>query len=164
MKPKLATALAALGLLSAAPSASAGVYADDMARCLIKSSSADDQIVLVRWMFSTMTLHPAVGDLANISDQQRQEMSNKAAALFERLITVDCHAESVAALKYEGVAAFGSSFNTLGQIAARGLMTDPHVTQALSGLGAVVNGDRLRALMAEAGMQPNGQPSATPPH
>ena len=153
-------AAAALGLLMAAPSAFAGIYSDDLARCLVKSSSPDDQIVLVRWMFSTLSLHPAVGDLVTISDARRQEITAKTGALFERLIVVDCHAESVAALKYEGAASFESSFNTLGQIAARGLMTDPHVTQGLGGLNAAINGEKMQALIAEAGLKPDGPPPA----
>jgi hypothetical protein len=42
----------------------AGRFADDMAKCLVKSTSEGDKAELMRWMFSSMSLHP---DLASMS-------------------------------------------------------------------------------------------------
>src|SRR5580692_5230588 len=92
--------VALLSMASVAP-ALAGPYADDLSKCLVKSSSADDQLTLMKWIFAALSAHPAVKPLANISDSQRTEFNAKAGALFERLVTKDCRTESVAALKYE---------------------------------------------------------------
>src|SRR4051812_48708167 len=53
-----ATAFAAVSLFS--PTAFAGIYADDATRCLVKSMTAEDQLVLVKWVFASMSLHPAI--------------------------------------------------------------------------------------------------------
>jgi hypothetical protein len=59
--------------------AQAGPYTDDLSRCLIKSTSPDDQVVFMQWMFSAMSLHPAVSGLTSITADQRMAFSKKAA-------------------------------------------------------------------------------------
>lgn len=40
--------------------AHAGLYADDLSRCLVDKTTTEDKNTLVRWVISTTTLHPAV--------------------------------------------------------------------------------------------------------
>jgi hypothetical protein len=101
--------------------ASAGLYSDDLARCLIAKSSDADRITLMQWMFSALTAHPAVRSMSNITGAQRDGFTRKAGELFQRLMFVDCHTETVAALKYEGNGALESGFQVLGQAAAPGI-------------------------------------------
>jgi hypothetical protein len=135
-----------------AATAVAGPYADDLAKCLVKSSSDEDQIALMKWMFVAIAQHPAVHPLSNISDSERTDVNAKGGALFERLITKDCRAESVAALKYEGTSSIESSFSTLGQIAVGGLMKDPAVQKELAQLADSMDSDKLNAVLKEAGV------------
>lgn len=45
----------------AAPAVShAGLYTDDLARCLVVSTSTQDRADLVRWIFSAASAHPVV--------------------------------------------------------------------------------------------------------
>ena len=145
------TALLLLGLLGRV--AQAGVYTDDLSKCLIRATSTNDRVVLVRWMFAMLALHPAVQPLSSISAGQREAASNIAAGLFARLLTADCRQESVNALKYEGVAAMGASFQVLGQVASRDLMTDPNVAKGMNQLSADLEGDqKLKDLLKDAGI------------
>ena len=136
--------------------ASAGVYADDLGKCLVKSSSDKDQIVLAQWIFAALSEHPAVKPYSNFTDDQRVSVEKQGAELFQRLLTVDCHAQSVAAIKYEGASGLESSFTMLGQMATRSLMTDPHVTQSLGRLGSNMDDSKMQALFAEAGANEGG--------
>ncbi|HUJ02850.1 MAG TPA: hypothetical protein VLW75_04365 [Rhizomicrobium sp.] len=149
-KPALVFTLLCL----AAPSAHAGVYTDDLSKCLVKSSSPEDQKTLIIWVFSDMALHPAVKPYSAISDAQRDGFTTAAAQLMQRLLTVDCRAETVAALKYEGNSSLEESFTVLGQIAMRGLMSDPDVAKGLMALGKHVDKDKLNQLATEAGHPP----------
>ena len=128
-------AMVALILLAGLPSpvAQAGVYTDDLSKCLVKSSNGADRSVLVQWIFSALSLHPAVQPLASITTEQRDAFNERVAALFSRLLVDDCRKEAIDALKYEGSAAFDASFQVLGQVASRDLMTEPHVATGLSG-------------------------------
>lgn len=149
-------ALILLGLCSL--SAQAGVYTDDLSKCLVKSTSTTDRVVLVRWMFAMLALHPAVQPLASVSAEQREGASKTAAGLFARLLTADCRNESVSALKYEGVAAIGSSFQVLGQVASRDLMTDPNVAKGMHQLGTDLDSDqKLKDLLKDAGIAGKGK-------
>ncbi len=144
-------ALMLLGLCS--PRAQAGVYTDDLSKCLVKSSTTNDRVMLVRWMFAMLTLHPAVQSLASMTAEQREGASKTAAALFARLLTADCRKESVNSLKYEGVSAIGASFQVLGQVASRDLMTDPNVAKGMHQLGTDLDSDqKLKALLKDAGI------------
>jgi len=133
--------------------AQGAVYTDDLSKCLVKSTNTNDRVVLVQWMFATLTLHPAVQSFVSVPDAKRDSATKTAASLFARLLTADCRKETVNALKYEGAAAIGASFQVLGQVASRDLMTDPHVATGMKQLGNDLDGDqKLKELLKEAGV------------
>ncbi len=158
------TKAALLFLMFCMPSSAAwaGVYSDDMAKCLVKSSTADDQLALIQWIFSAMALHPAVQPFSNISAEQRNTFDLKGAQLLQRLMTVDCRAETIAAVKYEGPASIEASFSVLGEIAMRGLMSESHVTKGLEGMDSHIDKSKLEALFKEAGVQTSTAPAGAP--
>lgn len=130
-----------------------GVYTDDLSKCLVKSSNADDRVMLVRWIFTELALHPAVKPLTSVTDEQRDDANKKMVATFVRLLTSDCRKEAVDALKYEGAAAMGTSFQVLGQMASRDLMTESHVASGMNELGKYLEGeDKLNALLRDSGL------------
>lgn len=85
-------ALALLALLGST-SAQAGPYADDLAKCLVRSTGDADKRVLVKWIFATVALHPDVADIAAVSPAQRTELTRGTARIFETLITSSCRTE-----------------------------------------------------------------------
>lgn len=48
-------------------SAHAGPYSDDLGKCLVASTTAADKGALVKWMFATAALHPAVKSVASVT-------------------------------------------------------------------------------------------------
>ncbi len=127
--------------------ASAGPYADDMAKCLVKSASPEDRTVLVKWIFSAIALHPDLASMAVIPAKQREEITSSAGALFQRLLLVSCRAETQAAVQNEGQAAIQYAFSILGQVATRGLLTDPHVVAGLQDLSKGLDEEKLKSLL-----------------
>ena len=152
MYRSVAAIAAVLALWAPASLAHAGVYADDLAKCLVKSSTAADQERLVVWVFTSVSAHPAVQPYARVTEAQQQDMNQQGARMFERLLTVDCRAESVAALKYEGTTALASSFSVLGQVAMRSLMSDPKVQHNMAGVAREIDKSKIEALGREAGV------------
>jgi hypothetical protein len=67
-------------------------------------------------------------------------------------------------LKYEGSAALDASFQVLGQVVSRDLMTEPHVAKGLlSGLPAyLANDEKLKFLLDAAGIPEPKPPTETP--
>lgn len=147
-----APVLAVVVCMGSAGAAQAGVYADDLSKCLVKSASPADQKDFVIWAFSAMSAHPDVAKYANFTDEQRTAGSKRVAGLYERLMTVDCRAETIAAVKYEGSAAIGVGFSVLGQVAFRNLMGDAKVNAQLTELEKYVDTKKFEALAAEAGV------------
>jgi len=139
-------------ILFAASAAQAGIYGDDLSKCLVSKSTDEDKAGLVRWIYGLMSSSPNVKDLAAMSAAKHKELNALGASIFERLVFSVCHAETVAALKYEGNGAFEASFSTLGQVAMRSLMTDPAVSAETAAFGANFSRDKWDALAKEAGI------------
>jgi hypothetical protein len=145
-----AMALAAI-LLS--PSARAGAFTDDLTKCIVKSTSDDDKVALMQWVFMALAAHPSMKKFTNVTPDDQTEIDKRTGALFIRLVTSDCRKEAVAALKYEGSDAFKASFSALGEIAMQGLMANPQVMQSMDQLDPYIDKDKMQALATEAGVQ-----------
>ena len=137
-------------LLTLSLPASAGLYADDLSRCLVEKTTAADKNALVRWVIATTTLHPAVQSLANVSVAERTRANRETALLFERLLTESCIAQTRQAAKYEGAAALQTGFQTLGQVAMAELFANPDVAKGLGELDKLIDAKKLQqALQAD---------------
>jgi hypothetical protein len=126
----------------------AGPYADDMAKCLVKSASPEDRTLLMKWIFSAMALHPDLSSMSSITAQQRDTLSKGAGALFQRLLLESCRSETQVAVQNEGPETVQYAFQILGQVAVRGLMTDPHVLEGMKSLAQGLDEEKLKALLA----------------
>lgn len=146
----VASTALAVALLSGSP-ASAGVYADDLGKCLVRSSTEADKTVLMQWMFTALSSSPTVSSLASISTAQRTAFHKGAAELMERLVLRDCRKEATEAVKYEGPQTLEAAFSVLGQVAARGLMADPAAAAELGKLSEHMNTEAWETFGKEAG-------------
>lgn len=143
---KRIAAVLALGLTFSS-TAHAGLYTDDLARCLVDSTSKDDRMALVRWMFVAAAAHPAVASIAKVSPKERDEADKKLATLFMRLLTDTCKDKAQKAIATDGGAvAIQQSFAVLGQVAARDLFSSPEVAQSMTNLDKYVDKKALESL------------------
>lgn len=141
-----------LAASATASSVQAGVYTDDLSKCLVTATKPADQSALVVWIFALMSAHPDVRPYSSLTDAQRIETNKRGADVMVRLLTEDCRSQTVAALKYEGETAITASFKVLGEVAMRGLMTDPSVAKGLAQVGSYMDMNKLEALGKEAGL------------
>lgn len=155
MKSVLLAVLAVIGVSWMPGSARASVYGDDLTRCINNHSHADDTLLLMQWLFAAMAAHPDIKTMANVSDAQRTDLNKKAGALFNRLLFHDCRSQTVAALKYDGVAAIKSAFEVMGRYAMITLMGDPTVNASLSSLDSSIDEKELKEVLVEAGVVPS---------
>jgi hypothetical protein len=132
MKPVVAALAAALAL--APLTAHAGPYTDALGKCVSKSATAADQVVLVTWLFGAISAHPAFEDYSKVTPAQREELNKKAALLIQRLLTEDCRQQTVDAVKHEGTDSIGTSFGVLGEVAMESMMSEPKVQANFTGL------------------------------
>jgi hypothetical protein len=136
-----------VGMLGTQPAA-AGPYTDDLARCLVKSTTDGDKNSLVKWMFAMAALHPAVESIATVSAVERKELTKYTAVTFEKLLTKSCRSEVQQAVKYEGPSTIGSSFQILGQVATRELFSHPNVVKSMGEFANYMDNNKLQEVLA----------------
>jgi hypothetical protein len=145
-KKGLISAIILSQFIGVAPAFS-GPYADQLARCLIESTTATDRQQLVRWMFSAASKHPAVQELVKVSDTALEDANKSMGILISRLLTDSCKSQTIAALKFEGNSTIESSFSVLGQVAGRELFSDPNVAQGMASIDKYIDSDAIQALI-----------------
>jgi hypothetical protein len=142
--------LLALSLVVATVPSLAGPFADDMAKCLVRSTTPADKTMLVQWIVVAMTLHPEVKQFSSVTPAQRDTLNRQIGELMISLLTDRCQTESREALKNEGMSTIESSFRVLGQVAAQALFTHPDVVSGMAEFGKAVDGEKMKALIESA--------------
>lgn len=127
--------------------ANAGVYSDDLSRCLIDSSTSTDKSTLVKWMFTAMSLHPDVASMSSVTNQQRDQANKAVAEMFIKLMTETCVNQARKAIQYEGQLAIQQGFMAFGQVAGQELFANPNVSQSLAGLDKYMDGNKLASAL-----------------
>ncbi|MDZ4073965.1 MAG: hypothetical protein U1E04_04330 [Hylemonella sp.] len=142
-------ALAVASVLGSVP-ATAGPYSDDLSKCLVRSTGDAEKRTLVKWIFAAVALHPEVADISSVTPAQRTEMTRNTAKIFEKLLADSCRTEVQQAVQYEGPQTIGSSFQVLGQVAARELFSNPNVAANMADLGKYIDQKRIAEAMGKA--------------
>ncbi len=147
---RITTAIALLALCGGVSSTHAGVYTDDMSRCLVEASSKEDKATLMRWMFVALSQNSSISSLSKATGADIDKSNAAVGALFMRLLTVDCVDKTKKAIKYEGGAAMQASFEVLGRVASAELFSDPKVNAVMAGLDKFVDTKKLEMLKDSA--------------
>ncbi|GAB5499464.1 MAG: hypothetical protein PsegKO_17750 [Pseudohongiellaceae bacterium] len=152
------TTLATLAVLASfaltATSAHAGPDADALGRCLVVESTSEDKLDLVKWMFTAMSQHPAVSELAQVSEQDRAVSLEGMANLMTVLLTDRCAELAKTAIRNEGPIAMQTSFATLGQVAAAELFANPQVSGGLAELDTYLDHNAINEALELGGFTP----------
>ena len=145
----LAFAAAACFLPVAMPSL-AGPATQALGQCLTKSTTPEDDILLMRWLFAMMSKHPKVADLAAVSPQEDDRVNRDMAALFERLLVKDCVTETRAAIAADGPSAIETAFGALGEKAFGVIEQDPAVDAAAGKFANYLDLEKIGHVMTDA--------------
>jgi hypothetical protein len=134
--------------------ARAGIYADTLGRCAVEATNQADRIVLMRWVFITVSANPGLDDLTSITPEARETNLRAVAGMFNRIMLVACRREAVAALRHEGRTGIEGGFGALGQLAGTEMMMTPSAMSAMQGLDRYLDRAGLEALGREAAARP----------
>ena len=129
-----------------ASNAIAGPYSDEMAKCLVESTSDEEKNQLVKWIFSAASLHPSLTSISSITPSDREAATKTTAELFMKLLTDTCREQTKKAIKYEGPQSIGFGFEVLGRVAAQGLFSSPAVANEIASLDNYVDKQKLEEL------------------
>jgi hypothetical protein len=147
--PKLAAMLpvAVIGSACFAGPAQAGPFADDLSRCLVRSTTEADRTNLVRWFFIAASKHPAVAPISSVEPNQLDAGNRDVAALFMRLLTETCVEQARQALKFEGPTVFETSFQVLGEVAGQELFSHADVNAGIMGMASYLDEQKLNTVL-----------------
>ena len=143
-----------LATILGAASANAGPYADEMGKCLVKSTTTEEKALLVKWIFSVAALHPNVSSVSSVTGEQRTELAKGVASMFEALLTKTCKTQTMEALRYEGSSTIQTSFGVLGQAAMMELFSNPAVRDGIGEFAKYVDGKKLQDALGIKQPQP----------
>jgi len=124
----------------------AGPFGDDMAKCLVSSTSSKDNILLGRWLVRVYGEHSESKGLVYISDYDKKSIDRDVGKLFTRLLTQDCEFEAKKAYKYEGLSVMSNAFEVLGKVAGKELLADRNVSKAIKKFTEYVDYEKLEYL------------------
>jgi hypothetical protein len=129
--------------------ASAGVYTDQLSKCLVDSTTTEDRTMLVKWLFTAASVHPAISSLSTVTFADRNAANQVIGNLFVKLLTDSCKDPAKAALKFEGPVTLQQSFQVLGQVAGTELFSNPQVAAVMADLDKHVDPAKLNVLRDE---------------
>ena len=121
----------------------AGPFGDEMAKCLVTSTSNRDRTKLVKWMFRVYGEHPEVSYMVDLSDREKKVIDKDIADVFTRLLSEDCVDETKKALDYEGDNVMFTAFQALGQVAAQGFNVNPIVERSINKFNEFIEYEKL---------------------
>jgi hypothetical protein len=161
-----AALLLSFGCLAATPS-EAGPYADDMAKCLVKSSTPADRASFIKFMFVAIARHPDVQGMSKISPQQEVESAKATGQLIQRLMVEACRSETQQAIRFEGTQTVFYAFQVFGQAAAAELFGNPNVADVFKQANKYMDIEKLKSLVADGagngGSAAPAAPASEPP-
>jgi hypothetical protein len=121
---------------------------------LVKSSSPADRSTLMVWLFTAISAHPSVQTMTRLTPAQMDEANKNAALVLQRLLTQDCRAQTVDAVRYESMGAIQQSFSVVGQVAMSSLMQDPAVSGQIQGMAKYLDIQKFSGLLSDLGQAP----------
>jgi hypothetical protein len=155
------TAFLTAGLLASAPSG-AGPYADDLAKCMVRTSTPADRAEFVKFLFSAMAQHPDVSSMANIPRRQMESTVKASGELIQRLLLQSCRTETQQAIHYEGMEAVFYSYQFYGQAMAAELFGNPIVAAKMKDLNNYLDADKFKAFAEAAAAGETSVGTVTP--
>ena len=106
--------------------------ADRLGLCMVSKTTGADRIAVAGWMLAAMASAPELHDVASVTPERKEKADRAMAAVFTRLITRDCAAESKALFALGDTSAFKQAGRPLGEVAMQELMSNPKTMEALA--------------------------------
>lgn len=141
--------LAGLIIIGSSLHATAGEHAAALSQCLVSNTTAADKAVMTKWVFSSLSNHPSLSDMASMSDAARTGADQEMARLVESFIYDKCNSQLKAAVKNEGPMAIEQSIRSYVEVTGREILQHPSISSSVTGLASQLDARKMfEALMA----------------
>lgn len=116
---------------------------DQLSDCLVKSTTATDKTVVLKWTFAALGSHPELKAFSNVSDEQKVQLDQNFAAVLQRILVEQCATQAKAVIQADGVEGVGASFQELGSITGEEILKTPEIKSQLNGVLRYVDLNKL---------------------
>ncbi len=117
-----------------------------LAQCLVLKTTGEDRLTLVRWIVGGVASAHAVGAIAKVDPNLKDTTDRDLAALFTRLLTVDCFDAAHALIKSHDSDGLRVAFSSLGEIAMKEVMNDADTNSSLMAFTHYIDNDKMKKL------------------
>lgn len=110
-----------------------GRLVSELTQCFRMKTTGEDRVNLARWFMGGMASLPQMHDFVTVNAEVKDGLDRKGAAIFTRLFTVDCLAQSSALAKADSTqSGFRAAGEALGKMAVEEAFNDPRANEAMS--------------------------------
>lgn len=120
--------------------------ANQLGACMARKTTGEDRLAFAGWMLAAMASSPDLQDVATVVPAKKDQLDRKVAALFTRLMTVDCPTEAKALFATKDPAAFRLSGEPLGRVAMQEIMNKPEFESALGAFANYIDESKFTGL------------------
>ncbi|MEM6624255.1 MAG: hypothetical protein AAF674_18690 [Pseudomonadota bacterium] len=124
----------------------AGLFEDDLKRCIVDNATPEDNLALVRWVLIALSHHEGARDIVSLAPGASEITAKGYADVFNRLMLLDCREELQKAVQMEGQQALRAATRFFGSTAVRSLFTDPGVSAELDKVDRYFDTEALESL------------------
>ena len=126
-----------------------GPFTLSYTKCLVEKTTDYDQETLVRWIFTSLGTHPALANLMEIEQIERDEIDRDVAKLLESLIFERCRPEALDALKHEPDLANEKALQALGTMATKAVMNESSTNTSMTAFTKYLDKQKMMRFMLD---------------
>ncbi|MDO7833985.1 hypothetical protein Q4610_02910 [Sphingobium sp. HBC34] len=150
MKRVMGMMAAALLLLGAGPAmaqADGQAQAQALGECMVLKSTGADRLVVARWFLTSLASAPQATGVATLTPGKKDEFDKGMAAIFTRLMAVDCADQARPLFRAKDEAGFRVAGEALGRVAMEELLNNPQARAALSAYTQYLRQEDFKAVL-----------------
>lgn len=126
----------------------AGPYTDDLSNCILESTTPEEQMEFVKWVFSTRSLYSKANKTRpEISQEQINAGNEQTANLFMRVMTRSCKEKAVKAIKFESEFVLQTTLSLLEQVAGPDILTTLDIVAVTALVEKYIDVEKLRSTL-----------------
>ena len=121
----------------------AAEHAQALSQCLVSNTTEADKTVMTRWVFSSLSNHPSLNNMASISDAAKIGSDQDMARLVEKFMYQTCSEQLKNAVKNEGPAAIEQSIRSYVEVTGREILKHPSISGSVTGVAKQLDYKRM---------------------
>ncbi|MCP1471534.1 hypothetical protein J3E64_003245 [Sphingobium sp. OAS761] len=121
--------------------------AQALGECMVLKSTGADRLTVARWFLTAVASAPQAAGVATLTPGKKEEFDKGMAAIFTRLMTVDCADQARPLFKARDQAGFRIAGEALGRVAMEELLNNPQASAALGAYTRYLRQEDFKAVL-----------------